>query len=440
MYQNSAFGGKWFYAFITKMEFINENRTDITIETDVYQTWLFDTSLKESFVVREHVAKGDDIRGAYLLDEGLDTGEYKMRMYEKSDAMGELAFVLGVSDVKPILGYDTPIGAMYGGIYSGLAYFAFDEANKTTLKNTIWGYSNAGKLDAIVVLFTIPKAFLQGVSFNGGMIPDGTATGVRAYSYTPTFTDIDGYTPKNNKMFCYPYNVFYVSNNNGHSAEYRFEDFSTAEMDFYVYANISPSPQAICVPLYFKGQHINYEHGVKLDGFPLCSWNNDIYANWLAQNAASTVISLAGDGLAVGMGIGSGNVLSTAGGIAAAAQQLAQVYKASLQPAQAKGNTGAGSLNCAIGIQDFYMSHMTIKAEYAKRIDDFLTMYGYKVNAVKVPNTNTRSCWNYVQTIDCNITGHIPTADMKRLKQMFNDGVTLWHSGGYVGNYSLDNN
>jgi hypothetical protein len=83
---------------------------------------------------------------------------------------------------------------------------------------------------------------------------------------------------------------------------------------------------------------------------------------------------------------------------------------------------------------------MTIKKEFAQRIDDFFTMYGYKVNTVKVPNVNGRPRWNYVQTVDINIDGAIPSNDMSRLKQMYNDGVTLWKSASYFGDYSGDNN
>ena len=39
MYQNEAYDNKWFYAFITNMEYVNDNMTLITIKTDVYQTW-----------------------------------------------------------------------------------------------------------------------------------------------------------------------------------------------------------------------------------------------------------------------------------------------------------------------------------------------------------------------------------------------------------------
>lgn len=38
-------------------------------------------------------------------------------------------------------------------------------------------------------------------------------------------TSFSDYTPKNNKLFCYPYNYLYVSNNCGNFNIYKYEDF-----------------------------------------------------------------------------------------------------------------------------------------------------------------------------------------------------------------------
>lgn len=59
MYQNESYTNKWFYGFITDMRYVNDNMTEITIETDVFQTWQFDIIYKKMFVEREHVT--DDV-------------------------------------------------------------------------------------------------------------------------------------------------------------------------------------------------------------------------------------------------------------------------------------------------------------------------------------------------------------------------------------------
>ena len=74
-----------------------------------------------------------------------------------------------------------------------------------------------------------------------------------------------------------------------------------------------------------------------------------------------------------------------------------------------------------------------------KIIDDYFSMFGYKVNTVKVPNTTGRTNWNYVKTIDANIIGDIPQNDLQEIKDMFNKGVTLWHNPTTFLNYSASN-
>src|SRR5699024_8788953 len=42
MYQNESYSDKWFYAFITNMNYENNQTTSIEFITDVWQTWQFD--------------------------------------------------------------------------------------------------------------------------------------------------------------------------------------------------------------------------------------------------------------------------------------------------------------------------------------------------------------------------------------------------------------
>ena len=51
MYNNN---NKWYYEKITSKEYINPNTTKLTLKLDVYQTFMFDFTLEESFVEREH--------------------------------------------------------------------------------------------------------------------------------------------------------------------------------------------------------------------------------------------------------------------------------------------------------------------------------------------------------------------------------------------------
>ena len=82
---------------------------------------------------------------------------------------------------------------------------------------------------------------------------------------------------------------------------------------------------------------------------------------------------------------------------------------------------------------------MSIKNEYARIIDGYFDMFGYKTNVVKVPNTNHRARWWYTKTIDVNIDGNIPNDDMQKIKNAYNNGITFWRNASEIQNYSLSN-
>ena len=115
------------------------------------------------------------------------------------------------------------------------------------------------------------------------------------------------------------------------------------------------------------------------------------------------------------------------------------IYQHSIQPPQTRGGTGGLGSNVALGIQNFFFYSMGITAQYAKMIDDYFSFYGYKVNSFEIPNTTSRTEWNYIQTIDCNIDGSFPDDHIAKIKALFNKGITIWHNPEHVNNYNLDN-
>lgn len=439
MYQNTNHGSRWFYAYVTRKEYVAEKVTRIFIETDTYQTYTFHSTIKPSFTVREHVS--DDTVGKHLFEEGLEYGEYIHKSYSKTNLFSDLAFVIAISDMSPLLPDGvTATPRVYDNMYSGLIYWAFSYDNISGMNAFINLFD--GKLDAISFIFTIPLAFLPDQS--DGQILSGESGSPVAYEFNLSYDNLDGYTPKNNKLFTYPYNFLSVSNNQGNFAEYRFEDFylgTSGKPTFRIRSHIAPNPNVICTPLNYKADVFGEvpEYSLSLSGYPLCSWNADVYKNWLAQNTANVALGAVGGIAGIIGGIATGNLLAVGGGIMAISSQLAQITKASKQPDQARGNTNNGSFNIAHNRQDFYFIHNTIKSEYAKRIDQFLTMFGYKINQVKVPETHSRRYWNYIQTIDINIVGDVPSDDMEELKSLYNNGLTLWHDPSKMFDYSLDN-
>lgn len=75
MYQNRA-DGKWFYCFVTGIEYVSDTVSAIYFDIDVMQTYLFDFEIKPSYVAQAHVDRWTpDLKPIYSrTDEGLEYG------------------------------------------------------------------------------------------------------------------------------------------------------------------------------------------------------------------------------------------------------------------------------------------------------------------------------------------------------------------------------
>jgi len=170
MYQNSNFTSKWFYAFITKMEYVNDHTTAVTIETDVLQTWWFDLSFKQSFVVREHIAT--DTVGSNVIEEGLSYGDMVLTDVNFSD-LSDLC-ILVASTVENVSPWADVVGGLVGGIYQGCAVYYYENtsAGATALNTFLTGVTGAGKANSIVFMVTYSKklVYVNGM-VNGSEVP-----------------------------------------------------------------------------------------------------------------------------------------------------------------------------------------------------------------------------------------------------------------------------
>lgn len=462
MYQNENYSDKWFYAFITKMEYVNDNMTNIYIKQDVFQTWQFDLIYKRCFVEREHV--NDDTIGKHTVPEGLETGEYVTQIgTEQTSAVHDLFYleekyiIVGVSEI-PDLAYPSSYqnGRIYNGVYSGLLYVAFKSGHQLDL--FIQGLQSATTQDVIYSVFMVPKdictiaagdwttATVGGVSCEFAYYPYTTgATTLGTFTIKKETTLAGDYTPKNNKLYCFPYRYLVLSNNAGSSAIYKYELFTTTGCEFTLKGVVTPGCSIKAIPNHY--QEGNLIKSLDAGKLPTCTWYNDSYTNWLTQNAINMPLSyaenavkfVAGTALAVG---GGPMALAGAGmaylGVTGVFDSLKTQYEQSLVPETAKGGANQGDLMFAEK-ETFSYYKMSIKSEYASIIDNYFTMYGYKVNEVKVPNITGRSNWNYVKTINAIIEGNVPQEYLDEIKGLFNRGITLWHTTQYYLDYSKTN-
>ena len=196
-------------------------------------------------------------------------------------------------------------------------------------------------------------------------------------------------------------------------------------------------------PSNYKNVASNYSEGMTCAKIPVCSWISDVYTNWLTSHAVDIPLNLANNMFSMVVGgakaAATGDVSGITNGMSAIGNTISEIYQHSLAPLQAQGNTNVGDVMYAIGAITPHFYKMTIKKEYAEIIDNFLSMYGYKVNRTGIPHTHVRQYWDYCKTIDIHIAGDIPEKDMQKLKDLFNNGCTFWHDTSHFMDYSQTN-
>ena len=476
-FQNTNYNNKWYFAFIDKIEYINDGTSRVHYTVDIFATWWSYWSPKQCFVIREHV--NDDTVGSNTIPENLETGEYICYSTQSLYTVGTCYIAVGVTEVVDEIDQN-PFNTRYNGIYSGIKYILCETPLAAT--NLIRGYDAKGKGDAISLIFLIPTALCGTVTFSTVTI-EGITTQIAKLPYSDTATLLNSvdnitapsyfgtYTPINNKMKVYPYMYFYVSNNAGQDVVYHYEDFVNNTASFKTYGAVTPGCSIRCVPIDYKklldtstpSQSLrSYNYGITGAKLPICSWNSDPYTNWLTQNGVNIagqtytqqeISGIAGVGsmllggllMATGVGGLAGAGLM-AGGAAGIFNSMQSNYQKDIIPLQAKGNTSGGDVQYATGWDKIQLFKMTIRPEYAKCIDDFFTKFGYKVNRLKLANQTGRTNWNYVEIgkgeIMCyqkNDVVAIPAQDLININKLYQRGITLWHSHSALGDYSLTN-
>lgn len=437
-FQNKPFDERWHYAFITSIEPMGDNATRIHFELDVWQECVFEVQQDQPmFVERSHIKKADDVLGANTIPENFETGGYKIYGNQWVPPLSEenqYDIVFATTFDKN--GNVVP-GQRVGGVYAGLELKSFESvADANDFIETI---TNNNLLDGIVDCFMVPHFATQGMQS-------------RFVSVGFALNESD-YAPKNKKALTYPYNYIYATNNCGTSVEYRFEWFSDPNAIQFSYAlPLTPNPALMVWPkTTYKNMPSNIVESITFNNYPRCALAIDSYKAWLAQSGSGRAVealtnmfdlnlSSTGKGLlqaGVDMFLRNGlsvvtNPLSTI------TNTLAQQTQAYVQAPGSKNNI-ANALYHAMQLDHITLYHVQVREEFMKRIDDYWSMFGYPIGEIQVPDWNTRTWWNYIKTVDCSYKGSLELDMLSRFRQIFDNGVTIWHTDDYFGNYDLSN-
>lgn len=457
-FQNTYFSNKWFYAFITNIEYVSPHCTNIHISIDPWQTFQFDVTIGQCFVEREHVAKSDDIVGANTLPESVPLGSivYELARSELAD----IAFIIGCK-------YDE-VGTLSTGVHFGNSIFPCDlyYEDRLDMVGFQTQFLELQKSGNVLFIQSINKrCFGSSAEHDNYVSPEWWQGGNYIIAINKP-TKLGNYTPVNKKLLTYPYCHLSITTGKGYS-DYSYENFRGSDNDvmtFSICYECTTAPYDLCAPINYEEMGINFNKCITTSTYPQIPYQNNnteyyntaksflqnnintsrnqAFASALSSIAGSTFSTLAmDDPKSVPL-----NIPMTVANYIANSQ--IQEEKNSLAIAQLNDSARRNSIsthgepcgdilfnNNQIG---FWFYHAHIKEEYARIIDDYFTKYGYSTLRVKKPNLNSRSNFNYIKTTGANIYGNCPVTYLNQLKQAFDNGITLWHNPNTMYNY--DNN
>lgn len=469
-FRNTSFGNKMFYAFITDIEYVNNETSLITYSIDVLQTYFFDVNIRPSYIEREHSIT-DAIGDSVTPEPTISSGQNVISKYQSfSDGLSSGLYTVIVTShdlLNPVseefVFQVTSDGNLAGACLAG----AYNVCNVTsaTLQdfyNVMNNYIRNAGSDAILAMYAIPRYAYTAGNWNSNhpWLASNVSSVIPAlYGATvqkPTVIDtINGYLPKNNKLYTYPYCFFRVQNSLGTDHEYRYEYFTGDSAMFRISTSgVTPDQCVYCTPENYRGFPLDWESSLIYDSYPATSFATSQYNNYIGNNSnkqlagqlsriASALTSAVGAIANPAQAVAAlgGNFLSGAGDFAA--------IKDMESTTATMGGVASGYFNLLYD-QNFFKSYrVTVNASVAKQYDDYFTMYGYAVDALKTPNfigSRRRSAYNYCKTKSANITSgtsatnSVPTQALNDFKNALNSGICWWEVLSNTGNYNIPNN
>lgn len=444
MFQNTEYGSRWYYAFIDDLKFINKTTTEVKFTIDVMQTWGVglsdgDITMLNSFIEREHTLT-DEV-GDHIVDEDLWTGEMISNDNTDLASLKPLTIVLTTSDYPDYTNPPTlqpPIklyGGTFSGVYQGIGFIVFDNdsAGRVALNSLLEDFETAGISESVVNIFIVPKAILPSYTNGEILLSISTVPSENVLNVvSKPYTDIDGYTPVNKKLFVYPYNFLRVTNNQGGFSDIHYELCSDNDVTFNISGEFTGGTTLQCRPKNYKGEFDNVDESITLTGYPNCAWSNDAYKNWFAQNRNMNYVNVLTNALST-----RPLAESTPSIVGSTARLIGTIKDKQNLPNVNRGSVG-GSSSIAIDKMTYTFKKMTIREETAKIIDAYFSKFGYKVNRLATPSFNNRPSWTYIKLGECCLKGNVPNSDKEKIINNLLNGITFWN-GDYVGDYSRNN-
>lgn len=486
-FQNPDYSNKWFFAWIDEIMYKGEHNIEISYTVDSWSTWFEYWQKKPCYVLREHV--NDDTIGANTIEENLNIGETIQEGTETIDQdLSENFWICLASSWYP--NNTTSGGEQFTGVHmvdrtvfgTGLVLFPMRaetiEADFNDLVHYLYRTNKDSHIADITDMFIVPNNAVNENNLTAknsfAVYSDTTAnftyriiknSNLNIYSNyvleIPKQLSFSDYTPKNNKLLCYPTNYLYITNNAGSSNVYRYEDWinNAVMCRFRVQQILTIGANGRIVPIEYKNKEIDDDEAITFGKYPVCQWSADSFTNWLSQEGVNIAMNFAIDTISSFFGATQSGYNSIQNGASQSltkatqainvgldlAKQMAGMIgdfrKADLAPNIQSGSNN-GSLIFSAKRNTYVIRRMRAKTEYLQILDDYFSRFGYQINRVKEPNIIGRENFNYVQIGSSEEIGYgtAPSNHMENINNACRNGVTIWHNHTNLGNFGVSNN
>ena len=470
MFRNTSFGNKIFYAFITDVKYVNNETSLITYSIDNIQTYFFDVSFNASYVEREHSIT-DNIGDSITPEPVITSGQEVISKYQSlADGLTAGVFTVIVTShnlLNPVKSEYVFQTATQGNFSGACLAGEFNVCNivPSSLQDfydVVNNYIRVAGENGILGMYLIPRLAYtaEGWDTEHPWLAPNVSTNTLPAVYAqvvpkPSVTDtLGGYLPKNNKMYTYPFCFFRLNNNLGSSKDYRYEFFTTDNATFRLSSSgVTPDQSVYCTPQNYRGFSLDWDNSLIYDTYPATSFITSEYNDYIGNNSnrllagqISRVVS-AVTSVAAAPVNPAGAITSLAGNVMNGLMEYSMLKDLQGQTSTI-GGTASGYFNLLFA-QNFFIGYrVTVNASVAKQYDDFFTMYGYTVNALKVPQfaqSQRRKSYNYCKTrnacirsLGANTVG-IPDTAIKDIQSALDGGLCLWETLANVGNFSVNN-
>ena len=331
-FKNPQYENKTFYCFITGVNYINDNCTEIVYEIDILQTWLLDLTFKSCMVERNHTAT-DDLFGN-LIPEEFSPGDM-LTEYQRNYSINRFSVIFQATfDIYEWVDSDFLTKAepkvynrstLYDGysmlgceVYKSSSNYASNGSMFAKILDAIFQTSGDVSIEDFTNIWIYPTDLVQHVDTKvHHLLTDtsidsdlrsywkvGNAKRVVDYFVPQLPTTLDGYTPRNKKLFTYPYFLLHVTNCDGNAKDIKFERFNTTisggTYPFVLSGTTTNEGKIRLTPGDYMGVNdanitnaqydpssylsLPYEESIDSMAFPVVSVIGDIYNIYYAQN------------------------------------------------------------------------------------------------------------------------------------------------------------